>query len=82
MDYSLRPAGQGLQVFAGSYAAMLPGGNYQLSANDRSAYGGTSSADGAIEAGDIYTISPVGTTGTLPRLCRRFDMGAQAGLGY
>lgn len=80
--YSLHPDGQGLQVFAGPYIGMLLGGNYQLTSDDRSAFGGTSSYEGAIEAGTIYTVPAPGSTAPQPRLCRRFDMGLQVGLGY
>lgn len=80
--YSLRSGGQGLQVFAGPYVGMLLGGNYQLTSDDRGPFGGTSSYAGDIEAGDTYTIPAPGSTAPQPRLCRRFDAGLQAGLGY
>jgi hypothetical protein len=80
--YSLRPDGQGLQVFAGPYVGMLLGGNYQLTSDDRGAFGGTSSYEGTIAAGTSYTVPAPGSTAPQPRLCRRFDAGLQVGLGY
>jgi hypothetical protein len=79
--YSLRPDGQGLQVFAGPYAGLLLGGNYQRTSTDRSAGGGSWSSEGDIKPGERYYIPAPGTT-YLAELCHRFDVGVQAGLGY
>ncbi|RZK88652.1 MAG: PorT family protein [Hymenobacter sp.] len=80
--YSLHSGGQGVQVFAGPYVGMLLGGNYQVTSEDRGPFGGTDSYAGDIAPGDTYTIPAPGTTAPQPRLCRRFDVGLQAGLGY
>jgi len=82
--YSLRPDGQGLQVFAGPYVGMLLGGNYQTSAYDRSGFGGGRySREGKIAPGEEYRVPPPGTTvADYPLLSHRFDSGVQTGLGY
>lgn len=79
--YSLRPDGQGPQLFTGPYAGLLLGGNYQRTSTDRSAGGGSWSSEGDIKPGERYYIPAPGTT-YLAELCHRFDVGVQAGLGY
>jgi hypothetical protein len=79
--YSFRQDEQGLQVFAGPYAGLLLGGNYQLTTDERGPYGGISNSDGDIAPGEDFSIPAIGAS-RVPRRCRRFDVGAQAGLGY
>ena len=78
--YSLRADGQGLQVFAGPYAGLLLGGNYQYVSN--SSYGGSTTTEGHISSGDYYTIPTTPTADPLDYLFRQLDMGLQTGLGY
>jgi hypothetical protein len=75
--YSLRPDGQGFQVFAGPYVGLLLGGNYQFTTSSGSSY----SSEGKVKAGDNYAIPAIGAT-TYDAVLRRFDAGVQVGLGY
>jgi hypothetical protein len=77
LAYCLRSDGQGFQFFAGPYAGLLLGGNYQVTSSN----GNSSSYEGFIKAGERYTVPAPGTT-TFDVLLRRFDAGLQAGLGY
>jgi hypothetical protein len=79
--YSLHPDGHGLQVFAGLYAGLLLGGNYQRTSTDRSVGPRSWSSEGDIKPGERYYLPAPGTT-YFAVLCHRFDMGVQAGLGY
>jgi hypothetical protein len=82
LAYSLRQDGQGLQVFAGPYAGLLLGGNYQLTADEPGPFGGISYSDGKVAPGEDFSIPAAGSTTRIPRRCRRLDVGVQAGLGY
>lgn len=79
--YSLRSDGQGWQVVAGPYVAMLLGGSYQRTSEDRGPWGSTDYSEGDIKPGETYYVPALGTT-YYPLLCHRFDAGLQAGLGY
>lgn len=81
--YSLRADGQGFQVFAGPYAGLLLGGNYQLTTSDRGPFGGTDSSAGHIKPGEFDPYAALYSNNTSnDRYCHRFDAGLQAGLGY
>ncbi|RZJ91159.1 MAG: PorT family protein, partial [Hymenobacter sp.] len=79
--YSLRTDGQGFQVFAGPYVALLLGGNYQLTTDERGPFGSIDSSEGHIKPGKFDPYASLYSTSN-DRYCRRFDAGVQAGLGY
>lgn len=82
LAYSLRPDGQGWQVFAGPYIGLLLGGTYQQRVVDRSGGGGgIFTTEGDIKPGDAYMVPPPGTT-YYPLRCHGVDGGVQTGLGY
>lgn len=76
--YSLRTEGRGLQLFAGPYAGLLLGGNYQQNSANFSS-GSFYHQSGAVEPSGAYAVPRVGSTSAL---IQQFDAGLQVGLGY
>lgn len=77
--YSEHSHGQGFEVFAGPYLALLLGGKYTSSIS--AGYGGPSSGRayaGNVVAGDTYATSVRNTD----YYSRKLDYGLQAGVGY
>jgi hypothetical protein len=83
LAYAQHDDGQGLQVFAGAYAALLLGGEYSAATSysvstPRSATGGITKASAKVAGGDYFPTTPGDDT----YYSRRYDFGVQGGLGY
>jgi hypothetical protein len=78
LAYTQRTSGQGLQVFAGPYLAVLLGGRNEWS-------NGSSQETGQVVVTTEHTTSFSTSSSYMPDYnfyARRLDLGAQAGIGY